>query len=311
VDVEEIYDTFGYGAATPASIQQFVKYAYESWREPRPRYLLLVGDATSDYRDYLGLAPANLIPSPMVAVEYGGETVSDARLADVDGDMRPELAVGRWPVTTAVQVRSLVERTLAYEGGHAASQAIFAVDGSDGQFASIANRIAPASSLPEAETRILVGVDSGAVTEAWNQGTWLATYIGHGSLQQWGKDGLFTAEAIGDLRANTPPIVLQMTCLTGLFAHPKLASLSESMLLHDRGPVLIVAATSLTLSAHQEPFALGMLQQLQNVELDRMGDAFQHAKRALDVAGNNGLREISDTYLLLGDPSALIVRPRP
>jgi hypothetical protein len=40
-----------------------------------------------------------------------------------------------------------------------------------------------------------------------------------------------------------------------------------------------------------------------------MGDAVMNAKLALDVS-NLSLREISDTFGLLGDPSALIVRPK-
>jgi hypothetical protein len=39
-----------------------------------------------------------------------------------------------------------------------------------------------------------------------------------------------------------------------------------------------------------------------------MGDAIMNAKLALDV-GNLSLREISDTFGLLGDPSTVIVRP--
>jgi hypothetical protein len=81
------------------------------------------------------------------------------------------------------------------------------------------------------------------------------------------------------------------------------------MLTHEGGPVLIIAATSLTLSAHQEPFAAALLQNLQAPDLTRIGDAFQEAKLSLPVEGDNGLREISDTFVLLGDPSAKIVRP--
>ncbi len=107
----------------------------------------------------------------------------------------------------------------------------------------------------------------------------------------------------------TPPIVLQLTCLTGFFAHPELASLSETLLMHEPGPVLVVAATSLTLSDNQEPFGQSLLQSLRDPTTERIGDAFQEAKLTLDVENNNGLREISDTFALLGDPTTKIVRP--
>jgi hypothetical protein len=81
------------------------------------------------------------------------------------------------------------------------------------------------------------------------------------------------------------------------------------MLTHESGPVLTIAATSLTLSIYQEAFAASLLQNLVNPDLTRIGDAFQAAKLSLAVESHNGLREISDTFVLLGDPSAAIVRP--
>ncbi len=73
--------------------------------------------------------------------------------------------------------------------------------------------------------------------------------------------------------------------------------------------MLTVAATSLTLSANQEPFAIELLQQIQDSNIIRIGDAFQNAKLSLEIDNTNGLREISDTFALFGDPSTIIVRP--
>ena len=105
-----------------------------------------------------------------------------------------------------------------------------------------------------------------------------------------------------------PPIVVQLTCLTGLFTQPEQTSLTELLLNHELGPVLSVAATSLTLSSNQEPFATSLIQNLNDPSVIRMGDAFQAAKLSLDIE-NSGLREISDTFALFGDPSARIIRP--
>jgi hypothetical protein len=309
VPLPEIYDGFGFGAAGPESIQQFVAYAVENWQEPSPRYLFLVGDATTDYRNYLGSAPRNHVPTLLVPVQYSGETVSDSRLADVDGDTKPDLGVGRWTVDSVRDVESLVERTLAYEGGTAVNQALFAADGTEPQFATMADRLRSESGLPVEHTTILNGALASDVTTAWNEGVWLTTYIGHGSVERWGKEDIFFPEAVADLNAATPPIVLQLTCLSGLFAHPDLQSLSETMLLDENGPVLLVGATSLTLSNNQEPFALSLLQALQDPTINRIGDAFQQAKESLAVGDNEGLREISDTFALIGDPSALVIRP--
>ncbi len=308
VPVAEIYDEFGYGAATPDSILVFLQHASTNWQDPKPRYLLLVGDATSDYRNYLGNAPQNIIPPFMIPVEFSGETVSDGRLVDIDGDLKPDLAVGRWPVDTVEDVQSLASRTLAYEQSPAASQALFATDGTEAQFADIANRLAANSNI--ANMTLLNGATAGEVIAQWNQGAWLTTYVGHGSVRRWGKEDVFNLEAVPDLQTTSPSFVIQLTCLSGLFAHPNEVSLTEEMMRHSQGPVLHIAATSLTLSSSQEVFATNLFHNLQDPAYTRVGDAVLDAKRELDVT-NRGLLEISDTFTLFGDPSALIMRPTP
>jgi hypothetical protein len=208
VPVAEIYDEFGNGDASPTAITNFITYAMSQWQTPQPRYLFLVGDATVDYRDYLGLAPANVIPSPVVPVQYSGETVSDSRLVDVDGDKEPDLAVGRWPVSEPDVVANLVERTLTYEAGTAVDRAIFATDATESQFASMAQRLTTAAHLT---SEVFNGAQAAEVAAQFNQGAWLATYIGHGSVGQWGKDNVFTRDAAEQLNNSTPPIVLQLT----------------------------------------------------------------------------------------------------
>lgn len=308
VPIAEIYQEFGHAQQSPEAITIFLSYALDNWQTP-PKYLLLVGEATSDYRGYANEVPRNHIPSPMVPVAFSGETVSDTRLADVDGDKKPDLAVGRWPVDSMTEVEDLVSRTLAYEANTAVANTLFATDGSEDRFGPMAERIWQQAGLPETDITLLNGAPADEVTAVWNDGTWLTTYIGHGSLELWGKDNVFNVEAVTGLDTDHAPIVVQLTCLTGLFAQPGTEALAEIMLQNKNGPVLIVAATSLTLSNHQEPFGIQLIKNLNDPDFERMGDAFQEAKLSLDIEQSEGVREISDTFILLGDPSAKIVRP--
>lgn len=314
--VEEIYDAFGHGSNSPESINRFIKHTYQEWQAPAPQYVLLVGDATTDYWGYLEsqpegriAPPANIVPSFLVPVSFGGETISDARLADVEGDERPELAVGRWPVATIAEVRDLVQRTLDYERRAAPPGALFAVDGSSREFERVSENVINGSGLAPEQVHLLVGPAPAELAASWQEGHWLVAYAGHGSLQLWSQEAMLSPENVAELFSDgSAPILVQLTCLTGLFAHPEIPSLSERMLSDPGGPPLIVAATSLTLSVHQEPFAIRLLEALQDTQVERIGDALQIAKDSLEVE-RIGLREISDTFVLLGDPSAKIVRP--
>ena len=307
--VADIYDEFGYGENSPESIRDFITYAYETWQEPHPRYLFLVGDATTDYLGHMAEIPHNIVPSLLVPVQYSGETVSDSRLVDINGDRQPDLAVGRWPVRTLQEVENLVERTLAYEQGIANEKVLFAADGSEARFSSIADYLTKTSQIPAEQVQILNGPQASEIAEHWRAGPWLAAYIGHGSISRWGKKGMVDLDSASSLSSETPPILLQLTCLTGLFSHPVETSLTEALLTNPQGPVLTVAATSLTLSANQEPFAIELLQQIQDSNIIRIGDAFQNAKLSLEIDSTSGLREISDTFALFGDPSTIIMRP--
>ncbi|UCG44126.1 MAG: hypothetical protein JSU73_05825, partial [candidate division WOR-3 bacterium] len=80
-------------------IRVYVKAAYDSW-PIRPEFVLLVG------------SPYNL-----PAARYGNRWhyYSDNVYADMTGDPRAELLVGRFPAKNAEQCDLMVEKTLAYE----------------------------------------------------------------------------------------------------------------------------------------------------------------------------------------------------
>lgn len=276
--IDEIYDSFGSGAPHPQAIQAFLQHAHAAWPLPRPRYLLLIGDASIDFRaDAHEPLPAG-VPSLLVPASFGGETLSDSLLGDIDGDGQTDLAIGRWPVRSKLQLTLLVEKSLTMETAAANSSAPFIIDSSEPRFTAVAQRLSPvaANSL-------------------------VTTYIGHGSVQAWGSQHLEQNLAI------QTPILLQMTCLTGLFGHPDHPALAEKILLQANGPSHTIAATSLTLSNHQESFTSAFLQQLNQPSPQRIGDSFFQAQRTLRLE-ITGEKEVHDTFLLFGDPTTPLPR---
>ena len=56
VDVQDVYDEFGYGLTGAAAIHDFLAYAYSHWQAPAPSYVVLVGDGHYDPKNYAGTA---------------------------------------------------------------------------------------------------------------------------------------------------------------------------------------------------------------------------------------------------------------
>jgi len=128
VDVQDIYDEFSGGVLNPEAIRDFVAYAYQNWQRPAPRYLLLVGDGSYDYRDYLGYPDKIYIPPYMDMVDcFFGEVPADNRyvagtrtnpdpnVPECQKWAMPFMAVGRFPVNSTAEAQTMVYRTICYE----------------------------------------------------------------------------------------------------------------------------------------------------------------------------------------------------
>jgi hypothetical protein len=120
VATEAIYDTWGGGELDPEAIRSFLRYAAETWAVA-PTSVTLVGDGSSDPRDYLGHGNPTLVPPYLAAADpWLGETACETCYGRLDGadplaDGLPDLAVGRIPAKSAAELEALVAKILAYE----------------------------------------------------------------------------------------------------------------------------------------------------------------------------------------------------
>ena len=146
LDIDEVYDQFNHGITHPQAVRNLVDAAWHRWPS-RPRFLLLVGDASFDIRHetYNDLAYAKwtdrelLFPGHFGSVAGGqyankpkklsdrnliptwqypsaeGQSASDNWFAAVDGDdWHPVVAVGRFPVVEPEEVSAIVDKTIRY-----------------------------------------------------------------------------------------------------------------------------------------------------------------------------------------------------
>jgi hypothetical protein len=314
--VQAIYDQFGDGRVDPEAIRSFLKHAAQQWAV-KPQYVLLVGDASYDTLNFTTPPETNRVPTFLVQTVYGGETASDVGFAQLDEDEQPDIAIGRAPARTAEQVRTFVAKTLAYEQdappGEWRSHVLAVADGQEPIFRDDAQRfidqftgyqtslLNPPAGAPQASEEIVRDL---------NEGSAIVGYFGHGSVTQWGKDNLFTVKDGAALQNGARlPVIINMTCLTGLFTHSKVQSLTETLLWQaNGGAVALLAPTSLTLGSDQSFLSNALVQALLQDRTARLGDVFVQAQRAVP-AQNDGTRDVLRTFLLFGDPALKIVQP--
>ena len=126
IDVEDLYDEFSFGNKSPKAIKDFLASAKANWKKP-PRFVLLVGDASFDPRNYLGMGDFDFVPTKLVDTAYL-ETASDDWFVDLNNDGLPEMAIGRLPVQTAEEAAIVVSKIMGYEKSSKKNEAILVAD---------------------------------------------------------------------------------------------------------------------------------------------------------------------------------------
>ena len=314
VDVAQVYDNFGAGRVEPEAIRAFVQYARSHWPAPAPRFLLLAGDASYDLRGDTANPERDLIPTRAVRTTFSGWTGSDVwyALPDDDPASMPALAVGRFPAQTVEQLTTMVAKTLDYErapAGEWRGRALLMADNKEPGFAAEAEDFAAALTSYAARSVTLEGDGSVARREllaAFDAGTGLIGYFGHGSVQIWAQEKIFGVDDVAKLtNRERLPVLFTVTCLSGYFEHPTTPSLGETLLrAPNGGAVAALVPSSAALLTDQRLLAAGLAEALAATGAAAprtLGEAILQAQAGLTATG--GVREILLTFNLLGDPA--------
>ncbi len=326
-DVQAIYDAFGYGRSTPEAIQRYLQYAYQNW-SPTPEFVLLVGDGTSDPKQYKSDSKSTWIPPYLVDVDpWIGEIAADNRFVTVDGDdILPDMALGRLPVNTVAEVEIVIDKIVQYETtpffGDWNSKLLSVTDDTDaaGNFAqhsdallntyindpwtATKNYYNPAVNASEAEKNSLITRVQTAVLSKWNQGTGMVMFTGHSSIHQWAGERIFHLDDVADLNnGQRLPVVLQMTCFTSAFQNPYWDTMDEGLIRRENGGAVATwGPTGLGVATGHDALANGFLNTITEQGIPQLGRAAVAGKIRV-MAEAPAHVDLIDTFTLLGDPA--------
>lgn len=329
INVLGIYDTYGDGRMDPEAIRRFIGDIYVHWN-PRPTYVLLVGDGSFDPKRYQPGSPPTYIPPYLANVDpAGGETAADNRYVTVDGeDNLPDLIIGRIPAKTREELTRAVTKIIAYEVSHFPGEwntrVILVADDADsaGNFPSISEASAaflPPSYVP---VRLYCNGSSSAISDCavqetanirgrllseWNTGALIIQFAGHSSWQQWAHERFFHLDDLPNLHNDRRwPVVLGMTCFTGAFHRPE-PTLDEELMLHPAGGAIATwGSTGLGISRGHDWLSQGFFESVFVRQAATVGEATLEGKIRLLEIGQH--LDLLDTFVLLGDPATRIDR---
>lgn len=299
VDIEDVFDEFGYGKHTAQSVKDFLRHARKNW-ETAPDYVLLVGDSTYDPRNYLLQGENDLVPTKLVDTDFM-ETSSDDWFVDFDNDTIAEMAIGRLPVRTPAQLGVVVGKLLTYDGqpAEAQRQALLV---SDTEFTAASQQVAANLPAGTVVTSIYRGTDTDAalrqqLLDGLNSGPAIVNFTGHGQMGYWTGGGLFTVSDPAMLTNARPSVYIMLSCLNNFGHDAYQDSIGEALLKSEHGAAAVWGSSGITFSDPQVVMAQRLYEQYSTVAGVRLGDAIRQAKSATYSP------DVRRTWLLFGDPT--------
>jgi hypothetical protein len=212
----------------------------------------------------------------------------------------------------------MVSKTLAYEKTGSAdwrSRGLLIADNDESGFAAEASTFA--TSLPGFQTeQVTIEGDGASARErllgAFEDGTGLIGYFGHGSVTLWAQEKVFGVDDVSKLaNRDRLPVVFTVTCLSGYFDHPSTPSLGETLVRAEKGgAVAALVPSSAAILTDQSLLAQSLADALDAArstgEPSTLGEVVLRSQSELpDTAG---AREILLTFNLLGDPALRLAR---
>ena len=347
VTADKIYNEFSSGTRDATAIRRFLKMLYDraATDSEMPRYLLLFGDGAWDNRmlsdNWRGSSPDDYLPCfeseesfsatrSFVMEDYYG-LLDDNEGRELLRD-KPDVGVGRFPVTTVQEARDMVDKTLAYMAGTAAGAwkntiLMLGDDGDNNQHMKDAEFVArmleasypkymykriywdtypmevtaTGNSYPAVSKRLLELLDEGAL---------MVNYSGHGSADVLSHELVIDKSDMAALTSPRLPLWVTASCDISPFDNTT-TSFGEHAFLNPKGGAIALFTTTRTVFSSYNRrinylFSKYVFSRDSNGKALRLGDAVRMAKTEIVTTSESSMQDTSENklhYVLLGDPA--------
>ena len=340
VDVANIFNEFAGGIPDPTAIRDFLKYTQTNWAVA-PQYVLLFGNGSYDYKNIVSSA-RNWISAYETAESINQilTYTTDDYFAKLNpGDDRISLSIGRLPARSEQDAATMVDKVISYEttAPHDPwrNTITFVSDdgltstGDDGDvFTSSSEDLAELHTPASFDKQKIYIVEyptinsaagrrkplaNQAIIDAFNRGTLLMNYIGHGNQLLWAHEYIFTRDESLPQLVNKDMLtfVIGATCNFAAFDDPNQVSAGEQIVTMGQGGAIgIMTAVRQVYELDNAYFNYTFFDSLFQAGPHgydwRMGDVMYQTKQEhYSGTFDNDLK-----YVLLCDPTVRFAVPR-
>jgi hypothetical protein len=348
VTTSQVYNEFSSGSPDPTAIRDFVKMVYDrSGSNPaaRPKYLLLFGDASFDYKDRIA-GNTNFVPAYQnnLALDPLSSYTSDDFFGFLDDneDINSgliinllDIGIGRVPAKNAVEAKDFVDKVAAYfapqSQGPWRNNLTFIADDEDNnlhlQDAEIITATAASVNPVFNQQKIYLDAyqqESGAGGSRYPQaiqasnnqiynGTLIWNFNGHGGSKRLAEETILDQEMVNNW--NNPdrlPLFITATCDFAPFDNPNNNSIGENILLRPKNGAIALMTTTRVVFAFSNRiinnnYLQFALQPGPDGRYRALGDAVKDAKNF--TYQQSGDITNNRKFTLLGDPALTLAFP--
>jgi hypothetical protein len=344
VEVNQIYNEFSSGAQDLVAIRDFLKRLRDSASTPqdRPEYVVLLGDASYDYKNRLA-NKHNFVPIYQSVASFS--LYSSYCLDDFIGYLDPneganftsqglDIGIGRLPVISLEEAQEQVDKIIGYATDTTAlgpwrKRLVFVADDADAGWEStfsaaqevLANRVEselPFMTVSKIYTDAFLQQSSSGsqsypaarqqLLRALEEGNLVTSYLGHGGEVGWCSENLLQLQDVKSFKnGHRLPLVVTITCEFSRLDDPMRRSAGEEMLINPKGGAIALLSTTRVVGAFEgavmNDSIFSELFKREDNRYRTLGQIVRGAKNG--VRSNDKMR-----FTLLGDPGLRLNVPR-